>query len=87
MAGTSVSGFEEKSFSLTHSIRHCGDVNDRKASDNRGQNFEACVWRKVSADSSDHLQEVSPSQFSIYLYKGVPKFHFLFLALLSVHVH
>ena len=49
------------------------------ASDRQGSNFEFCVWRAVSSQSSHHPQEVLLAQFSIYLHKGGLKpdsFHF-----------
>ena len=33
-------------------------------------NFESCVWRTVSSQSSHHPQEVLLAQFSLYLPKG-----------------
>ena len=49
------------------------------ASDRQGSNFESCVWRTVSSQSSHHPQEVLLAQFSLYLHKGGLKpdsFHF-----------
>ena len=40
------------------------------ASDRQGSNFEYCVWRTVSFQSSHHPQEVLPAQFSLYVHKG-----------------
>ena len=40
------------------------------ASDGQGSNFESCVWRTVSSQSSHHPQEVLLAQFSLYVYKG-----------------
>ena len=40
------------------------------ASDRQGSNFESCVWRTVSSQSSHHLQKVLLAQFSIYVHKG-----------------
>ena len=51
------------------------------ASDRQGSNFESCVWRTVSSQSSHHPQEVLLAQFSLYVHKGGPKpdsFHFFF---------
>ena len=45
-------------------------------------NFESCVWRTVSSQSSHHPQEVLLAQFSLYVHKGGLKpdsFHFLAL--------
>ena len=50
------------------------------ASDRQGSNFESCVWRTVSSQSSHHPQEVLLAQFSLYVHKGGLKpdsFHFL----------
>ena len=50
------------------------------ASDRQGPNFESCVWRTVSSQSSHHPQEVLLAQFSLYVHKGGLKpdsFHFL----------
>ena len=49
------------------------------ASDRQGSNFESCVWRAVSSQSSHHPQEVLLAQFSLYVHKGGLKpdlFHF-----------
>ena len=51
------------------------------ASDRLGSNFESCVWRTVSSQSSHHPQEVLLAQFSLYVHKGGLKpdsFHFYF---------
>ena len=51
------------------------------ASDRQGSNFESCVWRAVSSQSSHHPQEVLLAQFSLYVHKGGLKpdsFHFSF---------
>ena len=42
----------------------------RSASDRQGSNFESCVWRTVSSQSSHHPQEVLLAQFSLYVHKG-----------------
>ena len=39
------------------------------ASDRQGSNFESCVWRTVSSQSSHHPQEVLQAQFSLYVHK------------------
>ena len=39
-------------------------------SDRQGSNFESCVWRTVSSQSSHHPQEVLLAQFSLYVHKG-----------------
>ena len=60
-----------------------GSLCDREvacsASDSQGSNFESCVWRTVSSQSSHHPQEVFLAQFSLYVHKGGLKpdsFHF-----------
>ena len=61
-----------------------GSLRDREvacsASDRHGSNFESCVWRTVSSQSSHHPQEVLLAQFSLYVHKGGLKpdsFHFI----------
>ena len=39
------------------------------ASDRQGSNFESCVWRAVSSQSS-HQPQVLLAQFSLYVHKG-----------------
>ena len=63
-----------------------GSLRDREvacsASDRQGSNFESCVWRTVSSQSSHHPQEVLLAQFSLYVHKGGLKpdsFSFLFI--------
>ena len=49
------------------------------ASDRQGSNFESCVWRTVSSNSSHHPQEVLLAQFSLYVHTSGLKpdsFHF-----------
>ena len=60
-----------------------GSLRDREvacsASDRQGSNFESCVWRTVSSQSSPHPQEVLLAQFSLYVHKGglkIYSFHF-----------
>ena len=60
-----------------------GSLRDREvacsASDHQGSNFESCVWRTESSQSSHHPQEVFLAQFSLYVHKGGLKpdaFHF-----------
>ena len=49
-------------------------LRDRKvacpAADRQGSNFESCVWKTVSSQSSHHPQEVLLAQFSLYVHKG-----------------
>ena len=61
-----------------------GSLRDREvvcsASDRQGSNFESCVWRTVSSQSSHHPQEVLLAQFSLYVHKSGLKpdsFHLL----------
>ena len=70
----------------------CGDLRDREvacsASDRQGSNFESCVWRTVSSQSSHQPQEVLLAQFSRYVYKGGLKpdsFHFPVLWVTRFH--
>ena len=55
-----------------------GSLRDREvacsASDRQGSNFESCVWRTVSSQSSHHPQEVLLAQFSIKF-----KLHIIYL--------
>ena len=61
-----------------------GSLRDREVacspSDRQGSNFESCVWRTVSSQSSHHPQEVLLAQFGLYVHKGGLKpdsFHFI----------
>ena len=63
-----------------------GSLRDREvacsASDRQGSNFESCVWRTVSSQSTHHPQEVLLAQFSLYVHKGGLKpdsFHFFWI--------
>ena len=51
-----------------------GSLRDREVacstSGRQGSNFESCVWRTVSSQSSHHPQEVLLAQFSLYVHKG-----------------
>ena len=51
-----------------------GSLRDREtacsASDRQVSNFESCVWRTVSSQSSHHPQEVLLAQLSLYVHKG-----------------
>ena len=62
-----------------------GSLRDREvacsALDRQGSNFESCVWRTVSSQSSHHPQEVLLAQFSLYVHKSGLKpdsFHFIY---------
>ena len=82
-------GLKETKMFLPHprvKVSIVGSLRDREvacsASDRQGSNFESCVWRTVSSQSSHHPQEVLLAQFSLYVHKGGLKpdsFHFLFL--------
>ena len=84
-------GFKETKMFLPHprvKVSIVGSLRDREvacsASDRQGSNFESCVWRTVSSQSSHHPQEVLLAQFSLYVHKGGLKpdsFHFI------SHVH
>ena len=67
-----------------------GSLRDREvacsASDRQGSNFESCVWRTVSSQSSHHPQEVLLAQFSLYVHKGGLKpdsFHIIWCRIYS----
>ena len=82
-------GFKETKMFLPHpcvKVGIVGSLRDRElacsASDHQVSNFESCVWRTVSSQSSHHPQEVLLAQFSLYVHKGGLKpdlFHFIFL--------
>ena len=82
-------GLKETKLFLPHprvKVSIVGSLRDREvacsASDRQGPNFESCVWRTVSSQSSHHPQEVLLAQFSLYVHKGGLKpdsFHFLYL--------
>ena len=79
-------GLKETKLFLPHprvKVSIVGSLRDREvacsASDRQGSNFEFCVWRTVSSQSSHHPQEVLLAQFSLYVHKGGLKpdsFHF-----------
>ena len=81
-------GLKETKLFLPHprvKVSIVGSLRDREvacsASDRQGSNFESCVWRTVSSQSSHHPQEVLLAQFSLYVHKGGLKpdsFHFHF---------
>ena len=84
-------GLKETKLFLPHprvKVSIVGCLRDREvacsASDRQGSNFESCVWRTVSSQSSHHPQEVLLAQFSLYVHKGGLKpdsFHFVTLVL------
>ena len=70
-------GLKETKMFLPHprvKVSIVGSPRDREvacsASDRQGSNFESCVWRTVSSQSSHHPQEVLLAQFSLYVHKG-----------------
>ena len=70
-------GLKETKMFLPHprvKVSIVGSLSDREvacsASDRQGSNFESCVWRTVSSQSSHHPQEVLLAQFSLYVHKG-----------------
>ena len=83
-------GLKELKMLLPHprvKVSIAGSLRDREvacsASDRQGSNFESCVWRTVSSQSSHHPQEVLLAQFSLYVHKGGLKpdsFHFFIVA-------
>ena len=84
-----LSGLKETKMFLPHprvTVSIVGGLRDREvacsASDLQGSNFESCVWRTVSSQSSHHPQEVLLAQFSLYVHKGGLKpdsFHFIYI--------
>ena len=79
-------GLKETKLFLPHprvKVSIVGSLRDREVacsvSDRQGSNFESCVWRTVSSQSSHHPQEVLLAQFSLYVHKGGLKpIHFIF---------
>ena len=70
-------GFKETKMFLPHpcvKVSIVGSLRDREvacsASVRQGSNFEFCVWRTVSSQSSHHPQDVLLAQFSLYVHKG-----------------
>ena len=66
-------GLKEAKMFLPHprvKVSIVGSLRDREvacsASDRQGSNFESCVWRTVSSQSSHHPQEVLLAQFSLH---------------------
>ena len=87
-------GLKETKMFLPHprvKVSIVGSLRDREvacsASDRQGSNFESCVWRTVSYQSSHHPQEVLLAQFSLYVHKsGLKPDSFLFqVSSLSLH--
>ena len=82
-------GLKETKMFLPHprgKLSIVGSLRDREVaystSDIQGSNFESCVWRTVSSQSSHHPQEVFLAQLSLYVHKGGLKpdsFHFPYM--------
>ena len=82
-------GLKEAKLFLPHprvKVSIVGSLHGREVacstSDRQGSNFESCVWRTVSSQSSHHPQEVLLAQFSLYVHKCGLKpnsFHFISL--------
>ena len=89
-------GLKETKMFLPHprvKVSIVGSLRDREvacpASDRQGSNFESCVWRAVSSQSSHHPQEVLLAQFSLYVHKGGLKpdsFHFFCMDLRPLEI-
>ena len=87
-------GLKETKLFLPHprvKVSIVGSLRDREvacsASDRQGSNFESCVWRTVSSQSSHHPQGVLLAQFSLYVHKGGLKpdsFHFIWEAVQAI---
>ena len=87
-------GLKETKMFLPHSrvkVSIMGSLRDQEvacsASNLQGLNFESCVWKTVSSQSSHHPQEVLLAQFSLYVHKGGLKpdsFYFISLEF-SIH--
>ena len=84
----SLGGLTQKKMFLPHprvKVNIVGSLRNREvaclASDRQGSNFESCVWRTMSSQSSHHPREVLLAQFSLYVHKGglnPDSFHFIF---------
>ena len=89
-------GLKETKLFLPHprvKVSIVGSLRDRElacsASDRQGSNFESCVWRTVSSQSSHHPQEVLLAQFSLYVHKGGLKpdsFHFFPMSCYAIYL-
>ena len=72
-------GLKETKMFLSHprvKVSIVGSLRDREVA---CSNFQSCVWRTVSSQSSHHSQEVLLAQFSLYVHRGGLKpdtFHF-----------
>ena len=70
-------GLKETKMFLPHprvKVSIVGSLRDQEVecstSDRQGSNFESCVWRTVSSQSSHQPQEVLLAQFGLYVHKG-----------------
>ena len=66
-------GLKETKMFLPHprvEVSIVGSLRDREVA---CSNFESCVWRTVSSQSSHHPREVLLAQFSLYVHKGGQK--------------
>ena len=86
-------GLKETKLFLPHprvKVSIVGSLCDREvacsASDRQGSNFESCVWRTVSSQSSHHPQEVLLAQYSLYVHKGGLKPDSFFISSTSLSV-
>ena len=85
-------GLKETKLFLPHprvKVSIVGSLRDREVACS-ASNFEFCVWRTVSYQSSHHPQEVLLAQFSLYVHKGGLKpdsFHFISTTRSLLHVH
>ena len=90
-------GLKETKLFLPHprvKVSIVGSLRDREvacsASDRQGSNFESCVWRTVSSQSSHHPQEVLLAQFSLCVHKGGLKpdsFHFTVIRVPNLEIN
>ena len=71
-------GLKETKIFLPHprlKVSIVGSLRDREvacsASARQGSNFESCVWRTVSSQSSHHPHEVLLEQFSLYVHRFI----------------
>ena len=86
-------GLKETKMFLPHprvKVSIAGSLRDREVacsvSDRQGSNFESCVWRTVSSQSSHHPQEVLLAQFSLYVHKGGLKPDSFYLVQQNKHI-
>ena len=86
-------GLKETKMFLPHprvKVSIVGSLRDREivcsASDCQGSNFESCVWRTVSSQSSHHPQVVLLAQFSLYVHKSglKPDYYFFIVTMKSL---